>query len=178
MFTDSSPFGSEWRYVFSTPLCRESALLDFRAVDFLDFTFRLRLCRSVENLLLTSSLALLDSTLPKIRQNDGKGIRHTEALAEVSFNIDPETSGFCVVRSDSADTKEQKVRRTTTKCSEQRLFVKQNPRQFRVTGNCLSFRTRFGICLFAEFTKYCRNRFFGLFKTSEWRRKITVIQRL
>ena len=46
--------------------------------------------------------------------------RHTEALAEVSFNIDPETSGFCVVRSGSADTKEQ------------------NPRQFRVTGNCLS----------------------------------------
>ena len=87
--------------------------------------------------------------------------RHTEALAEVSFNIDPETSGFCVVRSDSADTKEQKVRRTTTKCSEQRLFVKQNPRQFRVTVIYLSFRTRFGICLFAEFTKYCRNRFFG-----------------
>ena len=60
--------------------------------------------------------------------------RHTEALAEVSFNIDPETSGFCVVRSGSADTKEQKVRRTTTKCSEQRLFVKQNSRQFRVTS--------------------------------------------
>ena len=59
--------------------------------------------------------------------------RHTEALAEVSFNIDPETSGFCVVRSDSADTKEQKVRRTTTKCSEQRLFVKQNSRQFSMT---------------------------------------------
>ena len=35
--------------------------------------------------------------------------------------------------SGSADTKEQKVRRTTTKYSEQRLFVKQNPRQFRVT---------------------------------------------
>ena len=34
-------------------------------------TLRLRLCRSVGNLLLTSSLALLDSTLPKIRQNDG-----------------------------------------------------------------------------------------------------------
>ena len=47
--------------------------------------------------------------------------------------IDPETSGFCVVRSDSVDTKEQKVRRTTTKCSEQRLFVKQNPRQFGMT---------------------------------------------
>ena len=31
--------------------------MDFRAVDFLDFTFRLCLCRSVENLLLTSSLA-------------------------------------------------------------------------------------------------------------------------
>ncbi len=42
----------------------------FRAVDFLDSTFRLCLSRSVENLLLTSSLALLDSTLPKIRQND------------------------------------------------------------------------------------------------------------
>lgn len=37
-----------------------------------DSTLRLRLCRSVGNLLLTSSLALLDSTLPKIRQNDGK----------------------------------------------------------------------------------------------------------
>ena len=49
-------------------------VLDFRVVDFLDYTFRLRLCRSVENLLLTSSLALLDSTLPKIRQNDGKGV--------------------------------------------------------------------------------------------------------
>ena len=45
-------------------------VLDFRAVDFLDFTLRLCLSRSVENLLLTSSLALLDSTLPKIRQND------------------------------------------------------------------------------------------------------------
>ena len=45
-------------------------------------------------------------------------VRHTEALAEVSFNIDPETSGFCVVRSDSADTKEQKVRRTAAKSSE------------------------------------------------------------
>ena len=43
------------------------AVLDFRAVDFLDFTLRLCLSRSVENLLLTSSLALLDSTLPKIR---------------------------------------------------------------------------------------------------------------
>ena len=42
----------------------------FRAVDFLDSTFRLCLSRSVENLLLTSSLALLDSTLPKIPQND------------------------------------------------------------------------------------------------------------
>ena len=62
-----------------------AVVLDFRVVDFLDYTFRLRLCRSVENLLLTSSLALLDSTLPKIRQNDGKGVRHTEALAEVSF---------------------------------------------------------------------------------------------
>ena len=50
------------------------AVLDFRAVDFLDFTFRLRLSSSVENLLLTSSLALLDSTLPKIRQNDGECI--------------------------------------------------------------------------------------------------------
>ncbi len=48
------------------------AVLDFRAVDFLDFTLRLCLSRSVENLLLTSSLALLDSTLPKIRQNDGR----------------------------------------------------------------------------------------------------------
>ena len=45
-------------------------VLDFRVVDFLDFTLRLCLSRSVENLLLTSSLALLDSTLPKIRQND------------------------------------------------------------------------------------------------------------
>ena len=62
--------------------------------------------------------------------------RHSER-SEESFNIDPETSGFCVVRSNSADTKEQKVRRTTTKCSEQRLFVKQNPRQFRVT-KCLN----------------------------------------
>ena len=35
--------------------------------------------------------------------------------------------------SGSTDTKEQKVRRTTTKCSEQRLFVKQNPRQFSMT---------------------------------------------
>ena len=51
-----------------------AVVLDFRVVDFLDYTFRLRLCRSVENLLLTSSLALLDSTLPKIRQNDGKGV--------------------------------------------------------------------------------------------------------
>ena len=51
-----------------------AVVLDFRAVDFLNFTLRLRLSRSVENLLLTSSLALLDSTLPKIRQNDGKGI--------------------------------------------------------------------------------------------------------
>ena len=33
------------------------AVLDFRAVDFLDFTLRLCLSRSVENLLLTSSLA-------------------------------------------------------------------------------------------------------------------------
>ena len=47
-----------------------AVVLDFRVVDFLDSTFRLRLSRSVENLLLTSSLALLDSTLPKIRQND------------------------------------------------------------------------------------------------------------
>ena len=45
-------------------------VLDFRVVDFLDFTLRLCLCHSVENLLLTSSLAWLDSTLPKIRQND------------------------------------------------------------------------------------------------------------
>ena len=37
------------------------------------------------------------------------------------------------MRSDSVDTKEQKVRRTTTKCSEQRLFVKQNSRQFNMT---------------------------------------------
>ena len=70
--------------------------------------------------------------------------RHTER-SEVSFNIDPETSGFCVVRSDSADTKEQKVRRTTTKCSEQRLFVKQNPRQFRVTRSWMSCWTCFSI---------------------------------
>ena len=49
-------------------------VLDFRVVDFLDFTLRLCLSRSVENLLLTSSLALLGSTLPKIRQNDGKDI--------------------------------------------------------------------------------------------------------
>ena len=49
-------------------------VLDFRVVDFLDFTLRLCLCHSVENLLLTSSLALLDSTLPKIRQNDGECI--------------------------------------------------------------------------------------------------------
>ena len=34
-----------------------AVVLDFRAVDFLDFTFRLCLCRFVENLLLTSSLA-------------------------------------------------------------------------------------------------------------------------
>ena len=47
-----------------------AVVLDFRVVDFLDFTLRLCLSRSVENLLLTSSLALLDSTLPKIRQND------------------------------------------------------------------------------------------------------------
>ena len=47
-----------------------AVVLDFRVVDFLDSTFRLCLSRSVENLLLTSSLALLDSTLPKIRQND------------------------------------------------------------------------------------------------------------
>ena len=59
--------------------------------------------------------------------------RHTER-SEVSINIDPEISGFCVGRSDSADTKEQKVRRTTTKCSEQRLFVKQNSRQFSMTS--------------------------------------------
>ena len=51
-----------------------AVVLDFRVVDFLDFTLRLCLSRSVENLLLTSSLALLDSTLPKIRQNDGKGV--------------------------------------------------------------------------------------------------------
>ena len=51
-----------------------AVVLDFRVVDFLDYTFRLRLCRSVAKLLLTSSLALLDSTLPKIRQNDGKGV--------------------------------------------------------------------------------------------------------
>ena len=42
-----------------------AVVLDFRVVDFLDYTFRLRLCRSVENLLLTSSLTLLDFTLPK-----------------------------------------------------------------------------------------------------------------
>ncbi len=48
------------------------AVLDFLAVDFLDFTFRLRLRSSVENLLLTSSLALLDSTLPKSAQYDAK----------------------------------------------------------------------------------------------------------
>ena len=47
-------------------------VLDFRVVDFLNSTFRLCLSRSVENLPLTSSLALLDSTLPKIRQNDGR----------------------------------------------------------------------------------------------------------
>ena len=29
---------SEWRYVFSTSLYRKSALLNFRAVDFIDFT--------------------------------------------------------------------------------------------------------------------------------------------
>ena len=85
---------------------------------------------------------------------------------------DPETSGFCVVRSGSADTKEQKVRRTTTKCSEQRLFVKQNPKQFRVTGNCLSCWTRFSILWFVNNCKYFQTRFFGLFKTSEWRRII------
>ena len=46
--------------------------MDFRVVDFLNFTLRLRLSRSVGNLPLTSSLALLDSTLPKIRHNDDR----------------------------------------------------------------------------------------------------------
>ena len=50
------------------------AVLDFRAVDFLDFTLRLCLCHSVENLQLTSSLALLDSTLPKIQDNSARRI--------------------------------------------------------------------------------------------------------
>ena len=74
--------------------------MDFRAVDFFNFTLRLRLSRSVENLLLTSSLALLDSTLPKIRQNDGKGVRHTER-SEVSlfFNF------FCLVKTQPTISK-------------------------------------------------------------------------
>ena len=60
-------------------------VLDFRVVDFLDFTLRLCLSRSVENLLLTSSLALLDFTLPKIRQNDGKGVVILSEAKYLSF---------------------------------------------------------------------------------------------
>ena len=58
-----------------------------------------------------------------------------------------------LVRSDSADTKEQKVRRTTTKCSEQQLFVKQNPRQFSMTYNFLSPWTGFRVFVANEFSK-------------------------
>ena len=46
------------------------AVLDFRAVDFLDFTFRLCLCRFVENLLLTSSLAFARLHSSENPQND------------------------------------------------------------------------------------------------------------
>ena len=61
------------------------AVLDFRAVDFLDFTFRLRLRSSVENLLLTSSLALLDSTLPKSAQYDENIYQKSATIPFPSF---------------------------------------------------------------------------------------------
>ena len=66
-------FGASFLQFYETD-SSDAVVLDFLVVDFLDFTFRLRLSSSVENLLLTSSLALLDSTLPKIRQNDGECI--------------------------------------------------------------------------------------------------------
>ena len=61
---------SEEKFLLGQDPTYNAVVLDFRVVDFLDSSLRLCLSSSVENLLLTSSLALLDSTLPKIRQND------------------------------------------------------------------------------------------------------------
>ena len=62
--------------------------MDFRAVDFLDFTFRLCLCRSVENLLLTSSLAFARLHSPENPLSMTVNMqRHSEPKGEESVNI-------------------------------------------------------------------------------------------